>query len=412
MGGYIYELTEKLFELAEKEGLSAEDLAESLDWGKDFDVGGDVEDLRGKTFLDIKEHVLKLIEHREKNNIEKIFEYHTDKIAQKIIDDIVYIRASDSWKTALDIKTFIEHLKVHQSVFCNRILPQAAPGFKGMNPNQLSKLLTKLKNDERLGSTNTTRLNEIKYCMQNHSSFNGQIIKQNDIAHHLDHQLEHEKLTDSEIYNLCGQYIIIHRKNYKESDDKRVLYISTIQFYLDKDGIVKFHYAIQTPLGKNYIASGFVIRDTFSSLKGIGFYSDSNKNNASMFFLGLSISPQDLIEGKKYINGGIFWGEADLKPYHTWAHLSKIDDINVFEASVCNNPIWKKNIQRLDDVGFFTFMITMKLESFNINDERVNYLLSIVLDNYKDYTTPESIVEYIVRKMYLDEKVRIPHHAI
>ncbi|MFC1747367.1 hypothetical protein ACFL2V_01025 [Pseudomonadota bacterium] len=241
-------------------------------------------------------------------------------------------------------------------------------------------------------------------------------IRSGELVSYLKYHLQHPPLTDKEVSNLCGDYILIRRNTYKESDDKRPLYITTLKIFTDSEEGIKFQYVKQNLSAKRSLVSGIVIRETSNALRLIGFLKDKSGNNVSLKVIGLSITVEELEEGqKKYINGGIFGVEdSDSKPYHTWLHMAKINNMDKFSRNVSGNGIWNGRAYSYHEptTNFHTITLPISIGRFNLKDKHTKEIISLISGGYPTHREKESIIRYISEHMYLDEKKAIPHHAL
>ena len=320
-----------------------------------------------------------------------------NRIATLVLDDIQALKDTNNWQYANRISRFLKEHNFSHVRFCEEVISKVVDG--GLSTATFSRVLSALRSGKSISRARERTLNSIIDFINGYET-NRSIINSKDVYNYLNKRLDIKSLTAPEINNICGDYLLFKRCNFTEGTSRRELAITLISIFRDGKKQVKFSYRIEELGGNNYLVEGIVVRDTKNSIKLVGF----KKQNAtihSLQMISLSVGIEDLETPniKKYINGGVFENEqSDDKPYHTWVHLSKVD--NIAELSRKIDSLYESS-----DLKFSEGMVTIDFHKFNADSDLVNIVNDYIKGNYRPgpVTTLRS-VDYIRRKLFLDEE--------
>lgn len=395
MGGFYSDLLREILKLVKVNSLDIKCVAEYLNF---VDINKALSE--EKDLLDNEEDILKQAELLDKSQDNIPFIHLTKIIAEKIIDsylsDDVYL--TDSLKLLYEIEEHCKIRGIKYSAFSRELILNNTV-HSGFDLNNLRRSLR----DRAPRDGNIENAKKIIAYIDARKSPDKHDFWSNDVVSCLMYKLKHNQLTEKESSNLCGDYFMIRRHPYIVGDDTRNLYITTIKFYPDNDGVVRFKY-LKKYNDKFLINTGIVIRDTHQSLKLIGFVKVDDSYR-SLKTIGLSASVENLESGsRKYINGGIFGNDdSNAKPYHTWVHLSKINDQARFDVNVGERGIWHSFKQYEPTIDFTTIMITMHTTDFIISNEHVKEFAELTEGNDPNATDKTLYIESaIYKKLFLN----------
>lgn len=311
-------------------------------------------------------------------------------------------RESEGYKIVCKIEKYREEVsQCNKKSFAGDVLSSCIDG--GMESSEYSKLLTDLKLGKLPGFRPERRdkLDSILAFIEIDNSNKGlrTNLKSDDIQKYIQQKFS-KKMTLKEMESLQGDYILFKRTSYLDPNKDRLLSISNINFFLDTQS-VKFYFSLLSSDGVVRYTEGVVVRDTPQSLKLIGIKTDSEyEKNLSLSILSLSINREALENGKRFINGGLLDGEDENnKPYHTWVHLSKVDDL---ESLV--DMLKDKDVRMKEHVNMYerllSFFIIRKKSWIDGNESDLNVINESIKNNYNEKPS-----EYIKDKLYL---VKLP----
>lgn len=325
-----------------------------------------------------------------------------NSLSQIVIQEMLVARKSKWNLLAEQIKNYIKTQEITNKKFAEKILSREIIG--GMTEADLCKLLKKLskitKNPPSFHDSTYEKIATIEKIINQSPDGNNppSSIDHLDIYFYLKGKFPNHELTPKEIKNLLGNYIAFNRTNYIDND--RLVSISNFYFLRDKknSSVIKFYFISSDSDRAVYYNEGIVIRDTEQSIKLIGYKTScDNESVLSIVSLAFSISKTSLEKGKKYINGGLFDREdADNKPYHTWIHLSKVNNLDKINDVLDKTK--QKTIKHSNfHLDIHSFMIIKAIAYLGQDNELTKLLNKELMNNHY----PELPTEYIFDKLFL-----------
>lgn len=259
-----------------------------------------------------------------------------------------------------------------------------------------------LKSKDKLALKDHSHFDVLEEYLSSKELVNHDKTTLNDVCRYFDSEINSPSFSQKEIDNLCGIYFSFKRTNYKENKT-RLLSISTFEFFKNSNNTVSFKYLRKAKDGQIFFTEGNAIRSTPYSLMLIGFESKSFEKS-SVIQINLSISVEDLGgKNRKYINGGVFEVEDDIetKPFHTFIHLSKINDITTFKQKLKNENFSSEFYSEIIiENGLETILYPINIvdfENFLLNEEIIKEQIS----NNKEGKKYPQYINYLKDKMYL-----------
>lgn len=335
-----------------------------------------------------------------------------ERFVNLVENDIHYYKESKNWLLALEIEKYKSDNRLDLVNFADHVhRSEASKKYKNKNGepvilhnSDFSKIIKYLKFESHLGNNqNSEKISLLKdFFHEKRVDYLSSLSQQN-IALHLQENFKSSSLSVKEKKNIQGDYVFIRRANFLTKDDasgsfnRNVIFIGLLSIKIRNDALT-FSYSgeIITDSGNPlaYSVSGFGIRDSSSSLKLIGFKNAFGEPARSLVLLALSVSVADLESGmKKYINGSVIEEEdSNLKPYHTWFHLSKISNFTDLQRKLNNS----RTINYKKD-----FFYRFSFHDFKVDESKSDYL-TIIRDHIKENYIDECPIKYIRNKLYMN----------
>jgi len=331
-----------------------------------------------------------------------------DKITETIINDLNEDKENFSKNTYSKIDSFLKRNSMNGKTFSELFTNYCIDESKdinfldeefdkniGIQSDNFYKLMKKLK----LGNTAIERKTRNKISeIINYISLVDKPNKEDSFSKVLSITYRDSiNLTDIEKRNLLGIYLIFKRENYGNVNIEKNITISSISFMEENDHVIFYMLSLKRNDDICY-TKGIVVRDSAHSLKLIGNkYNISNQSYDSITSIALSLDIVTLESERRYINGGIFDRDDDTgQPYHTWAHLSKIDDMEGLMSDIEDTYIYQHEIIK-------SFFIKFQKKDFLFENKEIYMLSKFIGGNYMGKVAKgTTFVDYIRRKLSLD----------
>jgi hypothetical protein len=202
--------------------------------------------------------------------------------------------------------------------------------------------------------------------------------------------------------NLVGTYVVFKRSNFKDDDNERPMAVSLLEIYEKAEYEYRFKFVTDEVKARaKFIHRGIVFRDSTHSIKLLGYKKNPLEDEYTCLqYISLSVSNK--AENKNFYNGGILElkdSDNDPKPYHTWIHLSRLDDRERLLKQLERSKKTQELVYTEPSSGFKTILYETKRDEFK-TDKIIEKISSHLKDQYS-YEKPSEPREYIFEKLLL-----------
>lgn len=328
------------------------------------------------------------------------------KFVSLIENDIHYYKQSENWGIAVAIEQYLIANRLTQKQFAAQVSSSEHVKKYGektsISEGNVSEIISSLRSCT--GPQHVKKVSIIHDFLEGKKKNYIKSITKDDVTLFLEGKFKKCSLSVQEKKNIQGDYVFIRRANFLTQDttnntqNRNVIFVSLFSVKIS-NGALSFSYKGEINNDSNrriqYTVEGFGIRDSAGSLKFIGFKKASGESARSLVLLALSVPIADLKRGKSYINGSVIEEEdSNLKPYHTWFHLSKLSKFDDLLKKLSDS----RAIFHRED-----FFYRYPFNQFLV-DELKNDSLKIIRDHIQENYSEECPIKYIRDKLYMDKE--------